>query len=232
MANRFTEDGKWRDPWFRKLTPGAKVLFFYLIENCDLAGFIEIDKDSIEFHTGLSSEEIDKAFIEVERCYLQKEGWLWIKKFIRYQKNSALNPENNAHKKILSLLSDQLVRFTVQEYETELGAIKGLIRGLGIGKGRVEVKVEYSFEEIWEKYPKRVGKKAAERHFNSSVKTDQDWTDINNALKSYQQTDTVKKGFIQNGSTWFNNWRDYVPEKPPEDRISLSKIREARGERL
>ncbi len=43
MATRFTETNKWKDKWFRSLDPLEKVLFIYLIDNCDNAGFIEID---------------------------------------------------------------------------------------------------------------------------------------------------------------------------------------------
>lgn len=70
--------------------------------------------------------------------------------------------------------------------------------------------VNANFEDVWAKYPKRVGKKDALRHFNASVKTQQDYESINKALDNYLASETVSKGFIQNGSTWFNNWPDYV----------------------
>lgn len=68
----------------------------------------------------------------------------------------------------------------------------------------------FSFEEIWKKYPNRDGRKQAEKSFNASVKTGQDWRDINTALENYLGSKNVLKGFIKNGSTWFNNWRDWV----------------------
>lgn len=71
------------------------------------------------------------------------------------------------------------------------------------------------FEEIWKMYPKRIGKKEALRHFNTSVITDEDLDKIKVALKNYMKSDTVKNGYIQNGSTWFNNWNDYIPENKP-----------------
>lgn len=70
------------------------------------------------------------------------------------------------------------------------------------------------FEELWVRYPVRngvrQGKKAALRHYKASVKTDKDREDINSALTNYINSDTVSEGYIQNGSTWFNNWKDYV----------------------
>lgn len=66
------------------------------------------------------------------------------------------------------------------------------------------------FEKIWMRYPKRDGKKAAARHFKLTVKSMTDWLNIQNALDNYLSSETVKKGFIKNGSTWFNNWQDWI----------------------
>jgi len=66
------------------------------------------------------------------------------------------------------------------------------------------------FEEIWTKYPNKDGKKASERYFLASVLNENDWKDIQTALKNYLASERVKKGFIKNASTWFNNWRDWV----------------------
>lgn len=66
------------------------------------------------------------------------------------------------------------------------------------------------FEEIWSKYPNRVGKKQAQRHYEATVKSEKDRFDCQDALVKYQkhlEENTWKKP--QNGSTWFNNWRDW-----------------------
>lgn len=80
----------------------------------------------------------------------------------------------------------------------------------------------FSFEDIWEKYPNKDGKKQAIKSFSASVKTDQDWRDINIALNNYLGSKNVLKGFIKNGSTWFNNWRDWVDWSEPT--MGQSKI--------
>lgn len=70
-----------------------------------------------------------------------------------------------------------------------------------------------AFDVIWSHYPRPDGKKEAERHFKASVKTKKDWLDINAALRAYlnhlNKTHTESK-FIKMGSTWFNNWKDWV----------------------
>ena len=94
------------------------------------------------------------------------------------------------------------------EKENQLNPSKELRNGEGTVKQPL-----FSFEEIFLKYPKRVGKKNAVRHFKASVKTEQDWLDIQIALKNYLASERVAKGFIQNASTWFNNWRDWIDFK-------------------
>lgn len=69
---------------------------------------------------------------------------------------------------------------------------------------------KFDFESIWARYPNKDGKKSAFVHFEASVKTDQDWKDINKALDNYLRSERVAKGFVKNGSTWFNNWKDWV----------------------
>ncbi len=67
------------------------------------------------------------------------------------------------------------------------------------------------FESIWKEYPKRLGKKLAFVHFKASVKTEVDVSAIRSALANYKkQIEGKDRQYIQHGSTWFNNWRDYA----------------------
>jgi len=72
------------------------------------------------------------------------------------------------------------------------------------------------FESLWNKYPRKDGKKEAIKHFQTSVKTESDITNIRAALEKY--TNYVKKNkieerYIKKGSTWFNNWQDWIDYK-------------------
>lgn len=69
---------------------------------------------------------------------------------------------------------------------------------------------ENCFENVWVRYPNKDGRKAAHKYFMASVKTQKDFDDITRALTNYLASERVKKGFVKNGSTWFNNWRDWV----------------------
>jgi len=83
------------------------------------------------------------------------------------------------------------------------------------------------FLDIWNKYPKRDGKKEAEKHFNASIKNAKDCEDINIALENYLKCESVKNGYIKNGSTWFNNWRDWIdfvePVKSSNNKQSIKR---------
>ncbi len=83
-------------------------------------------------------------------------------------------------------------------------------------KGNKEKKenVDLKFEEIWKRYPNKDGKKDALKHFRATVKGNGDWDKINMALDNYLAHLKVKTWKEpKNGSTWFNNWEDWVEVK-------------------
>lgn len=67
------------------------------------------------------------------------------------------------------------------------------------------------FEERWLKYPVKDGKKEAKRYFLATVKSEQDLKDFDKALDNYLchlKTESWKRP--KNGSTFFNNWKDWI----------------------
>ena len=69
------------------------------------------------------------------------------------------------------------------------------------------------FEKIWIQYPNKDGKKDALRHYKNSVKTAKDVSDLQIAVANYLKSPSVLEGYIKKGSTWFNNWRDWIDFK-------------------
>jgi hypothetical protein len=142
---RFTETNKWVDPWFRKLKAGKKLVFLYLIDNCDNAGFYELDIEMMSFQIGITESDISGAIEGLKRGLIINGNWLWIKNFLQHQKNWPLNSDNNAHKQIINILNSKSDMFKYsKEFKEILGAIKGLKspigKGRGKGRGKVEVK--------------------------------------------------------------------------------------------
>jgi len=72
------------------------------------------------------------------------------------------------------------------------------------------------FGRLWEKYPKKLGKREALKHFKSSVKGEADLGSIAKALDnylSYIKTNKIEEKYIKHGSTWFHGWKDWVEYK-------------------
>jgi len=143
MTIRFTLAEKWQDLWFRKLNPAEKLLFLYICDNCNIAGIWEIDIEQAAFSTGVHIEKIKGAYKGLARGYeTLDENYIWVKNFLKHQRNLPLNPNNAAHATIVNLLlpykgcSDNILQLLSTD------DIKGLTRGLqsplsiSIGKGK------------------------------------------------------------------------------------------------
>ena len=92
-----------------------------------------------------------------------------------------------------------------------------------VRKGKVSIVKESDFEDLWKRYKNKDGRKDALRYFKKSVITKDDLFNINKALNNYNECKKVKAGFIKNGSTWFNNWNDWV------DYIETDPVRKERA---
>lgn len=140
---RFTETCKWDDPWFRALSGVQKLVFFYVIDRCNNAGFWEKDEELMSFHTKLKLEHIQGAWQGLNRGLVGAGGWVWVRRFLRHQKNECLNPDNNAHKQIIALIAEQRDRFSgVPEFDEFLAPIQGLFSPYAGAQVEVEVKVK------------------------------------------------------------------------------------------
>lgn len=143
---RFSQTDKWKDPWFRSLKAGHKLVFLYVVDNCNNAGFYEIDEGMMVFQTGISATQIAAAWQGLARGLVGAGGWVWVKRFLRHQKNENLNPNNNAHLQIINLVKEQVSRFQGSaDFAEFLGANEGLFSPPGnvtYSKGNVEKGVQ------------------------------------------------------------------------------------------
>jgi len=115
----------------------------------------------------------------------------------------------------------------VQHVESKIKHVESIqskVKERKLNESKVKEVYKNRFNELWNKYPNKDGKTQAQKHFNTSVKTEKDWQDINTALKNYLISERVKNGYIKNGSTWFNNWRDWI------DYVELKPAIQQKGE--
>lgn len=168
IMKRFTETDKWSDPWFQSLSHGAKLLFVYLLDRSNNAGFYEENSREACFHLGITEDQYKGALKALERGIKGASGWIWIKNFLKHQKNLPINPENPAHRQIVFLLQQQTERFNgVKEFEEFVAPYMGLLCPIGIGKGKVKVRgsaegVASTADQIIEELSKKECYKAIE----------------------------------------------------------------------
>jgi hypothetical protein len=136
MSYRFTDPRKWQDPRFRSLHLEEKLLFFYLWECCDNAGFIPYDDQAASFHTGVALNRLPKTCAKLKDRIIITDEWIWVKDFPLLQKNWPLNPKNKCHTQIIRLLSERRDYFKDSpEFTTFIAPAEGLLCPLGIGNG-------------------------------------------------------------------------------------------------
>lgn len=85
-----------------------------------------------------------------------------------------------------------------------------------------------NFNQIWEKYPLKSGRKEAYKYFKASVRNEYDWQNIQKALDNYLKhlaNNTWGKQ-PQVGKTWFNNWHDWIDFTEPMTGEEKQKIEE------
>lgn len=106
MAKRFTDTEKWKKPFIKNLSLEMKVLWFYIIDDCDMAGLwhTDIDVACIRIGAKVTLEQAKEAFgdhiVEIDG------GSKWfIPSFLEFQYGPQLSRSNNIFRSIDRILS-------------------------------------------------------------------------------------------------------------------------------
>lgn len=135
---RFTETEKWRDPWFRKLSPSAKLLWLYLCDICSRAGIAELDMECASFEIGLPIT--NETLGELKSRLSAKDSKLLIRKFIEFQCGKEPTPSCPAHKPVIAEIERYGLVRTANGYEYPNGS-------LAIGTHNPNAKVALRYHE-------------------------------------------------------------------------------------
>lgn len=104
MAKRFTDTEKWKKPFIRSLQAPYKLLFLYILDECNHAGIWQVELDIASLRIGepleynLAAEQLKDHIIELRNG----EKW-FIPDFVEFQYGQ-LNPENRAHNSVIIIL--------------------------------------------------------------------------------------------------------------------------------
>lgn len=235
MAYRFTNTDKWSDSWFYSLNNLEKLLFMYLCDNCDIAGFIEINMLKWCSDFRVKESELKGVLKGLDRGlkYSLDGRIIFIRNFIKHQKNQDLNINNKAHLGIIKRLEENLNNFDLDDINqyftiTSQAPCKGLPRGTGIGKGNILYNIDnkeeeilnkelielkediYPFEEFWKDYDKKVGEKEKIKKKYEKLK-DEEKEKIRAFIPRYKQSQPEKQ-YRKNPETFLNNksWNDEI----------------------
>jgi len=105
MAKRFTDSEKWKKPFIKKLPMQYKLLWFYLLDDCNHAGVWQVDLEIASLRIGykLNLKDSITALNDKIKVFDNGEKW-FIKDFIEFQYGE-LNEKNRAHKSVISVLN-------------------------------------------------------------------------------------------------------------------------------
>ena len=105
MAKRFTDSTKWSKPFIRSMKAPYKLLWLYILDECDHAGIWQVDFEVAQVKIG-ERLNLETALEQLKgKIYPFADGEKWfIPDFIDFQ-YGVLNPENRAHNSVIQLLN-------------------------------------------------------------------------------------------------------------------------------
>jgi hypothetical protein len=236
MVRILTETEKWNKPWFYNAGVIAKLLFIYICEQSDRAGFWKPNFKQAADTIGVNIEMIEAAFGEIKHQFIQDGNWVWIPDFLYHQGNLPLCSHKNAHKGIIRLLRQHIdgfqgqVRKLLQHYDIPfeetlwhsdgIAMASGKGKGIGksIGKSKHLEQRNEKFEQFWSAYPKKVGKVVARRAFKKINPSEQLLQRMLSAIEQQKKSKDWQKErgqYIPYPATWLNGerWNDELIRK-------------------
>lgn len=104
MAKRFTDTEKWKKPFIRSMKAPYKLLWLYILDECDHAGIWQVDFEVAQIKIGerLNIETAREFFSGKIFEFEGGEKW-YIPDFIEFQYGE-LNEQNRAHNSVIRIL--------------------------------------------------------------------------------------------------------------------------------
>jgi hypothetical protein len=175
MSKRFIDTELFNDPWFMDLSVNSKLLFVYMITNCDHAGIIDMNWKLVEFQTKIKqlTKSYDTLIKELgNRIIRLRNDYYFIPKFISFQypgfPKSNVRQQDGAIKRLkeFDLWDDEnltLNKELINSYGNGTG--NGTGNDSGSEEGNIkggEIEINYPWDDnrfiqvwdFWKKYKK------------------------------------------------------------------------------
>lgn len=204
MAKRFTDTDKWKKPFIRGLEAPLKLLWFYILDDCDHAGIWQVDKEIAEIKIGIKID-LDFAIKQfANHIYVFDDGCKWyIPDFIEFQYGE-LNEQNRVHKSILDIHK----RYKIKPLKHPINGVKDKDKDKDMDKEKSEFEKKVdAYIEMRKKIKKPItdeGLKLMYSHLEKLAPNN-----IETQIKILEQS-------------IFNSWQGLFPLKP-ETQIQLGK---------
>jgi hypothetical protein len=111
MPKRFTDTDKWKKPFIRGLQGAYKLLWLYILDDCDHAGIWAVDFEVARIRIGEPGLDRDHALrVFGDRIEVLNKGTKWfLRDFIDFQ-YGALNEKNRMHASVINLLTKNEIK--------------------------------------------------------------------------------------------------------------------------
>jgi hypothetical protein len=223
MSKRFTDTEKWKRPWFRTLSPEAKIIWLFLCDNCDHAGIWIADYELASFQIGFTLNQKTLTEMLGDKVMPFDSDKVFIPSFFEFQYGKSKD-KFNAKTSALQELSryglvneDGSIKGHLPDTSSSVAQVSPDTLGIGISKGKGKegdargnkidfpIELQESFDTFWRAYPEKANKSQAKKTFQ---KLKPPIADVLTALEKYKAY-VMKKGISwQHASTFLNSYRD------------------------
>lgn len=159
MARRLTDTDKWRDRWFRSLSPEHKHFWTYLMENCNHAGIWDPCWDIVKLDLDNPQPYDPIAF--GDHIVILSDGKWFIPDFLKTQYPHGLNQESRPLASVIKI---------IQEYGLLEKIEKGFPKGFLTLKDKDKDKDKSS--SIYDKYKDKVNGQSYSYKNTNKIKAD------------------------------------------------------------
>lgn len=209
-----TDTDKWKKRFLRELKPQHKLLWFYILDDCNHAGIWDVDIEVASIRVGeeLIYDMLPQSFLDKIVIFDNGDKW-FIPEFIDFQYGE-LNPNSNVHKSVIALLQkynlegylkgSQTLPEGVQDKAKDIVIVKDKAKAKRFAKPIIDDIIDYCSErnnmvdpqKFFDYYSSngwKVGKnpmkdwKAAVRTWEKNTTTTQTKSKVEQSLDTWQQ---------------------------------------------